>query len=173
MVPAMQEIETIVIGGKTLECFSTSGGLGTMCETFEGKVDTLNYKTIRYPGHCSLMRFFFHELFMRERRDIAGEILVNAKPPVGEDVVHVHAAAEGWDKGRLKRREFVRSYYPREIAGKKWRAIAWTTAASISAVVELVGAGALRQKGLIKQEEISLEAFLSTPTGKLYEESGR
>ncbi|MCB2081318.1 MAG: saccharopine dehydrogenase NADP-binding domain-containing protein, partial [Rickettsiales bacterium] len=64
MVPAMQDIETLVVAGDKYEAFTTSGGLGTMCETFRGKVDTLNYKTMRYPGHCKLMRFFFHELLM-------------------------------------------------------------------------------------------------------------
>ena len=41
------------------------------------------------------MNFFFHELLMRERRDLAGEILTNAKPPVDDDVVYVHVSAEG------------------------------------------------------------------------------
>ena len=64
MVPPLEGLETIVIDGHKLEAFTTSGGLGTMCETFEGKLDKLNYKTMRYPGHCELMRFFFRELHM-------------------------------------------------------------------------------------------------------------
>jgi saccharopine dehydrogenase (NAD+, L-lysine-forming) len=47
-------------------------------------------------------------------------------------------------------------------------AIAWTTAASLAAVVELVSAGALPRQGFIKQEEIPLESFLDTTTGKLF-----
>jgi saccharopine dehydrogenase-like NADP-dependent oxidoreductase len=58
LVPALDGLETINIEGMEFEAFSTSGGLGTMCETYAGKVDTLNYKTIRYPGHGKLMRFF-------------------------------------------------------------------------------------------------------------------
>lgn len=49
MVPSLQGFEYINIEGQEFEAFTTSGGLGTMCDTFEGKVDTLNYKTIRYP----------------------------------------------------------------------------------------------------------------------------
>ena len=168
MVPAMQDLETIVINGLKLEAFSTSGGLGTMCETFSGKVDELNYKSMRYPGHCKLMRFFFHELLMKADRKQAGDILVNAKPPVNEDVVYVHAAVEGWKSGKLTRDEFVRAYFPVEVAGELWRAISWTTAASIVAVVEMVKAGALPAKGFIKQEDISLSDFLATGTGRLY-----
>ncbi len=167
-VPPMESIETIVIDGVQLEAFTTSGGLGTMCQTYEGKVDTLNYKTIRYPGHGKLMRFFFDELHMKNDRKHAGEILVHAKPPVNEDVVYVHAAVEGWNGKKLGREEFVRSYYPKDIDGKTWRAISWTTAASVCAVVEMVAHGQLSKKGFIKQEDISLDKFLQTHTGKYF-----
>ena len=168
MVPAMQDIETLVVAGDKYEAFTTSGGLGTMCETFRGKVDTLNYKTMRYPGHCKLMRFFFHELLMREDREKAGKMLVNAKPPVNDDVVLVHAAVEGKKRGKLFREEFVRRYYPKKIAKKSWRAISWTTAASVVAVVEMISAGKLKKKGFLKQEEIPLEIFLQTRAGGMY-----
>jgi saccharopine dehydrogenase (NAD+, L-lysine-forming) len=172
LVPAMQDLEKIVIEGTTLEAFTTSGGLGTMCETYAGKVQELNYKTMRYPGHMKLMRFYFHEIRMRENRELAGEILVNAKPPVNDDVVYVHAAVEGFKKksGRkeLCRDEFVHAYYPKEIAGKNWRAISWTTACSIVSVIEMVSKGVLPSKGFIKQEDIPLEAFLKTKSGGYY-----
>lgn len=175
-VPAMQDHEAIVIDGKKLEAYTTSGGLGTMCETYQGSVDELNYKTLRYPGHFSLMRFFFHELLMKENPEEAGKILVNAKPPVSDDVVYVYAAVEGWKKSReresnegLYREEFVRSYYPKRINGTEWRAISWTTAASVTAVVEMVASGNLPQQGFVKQEDIVLEQYLSTNAGAFYD----
>ena len=68
-VPSLSDLETIVIDGAPYEAFTTSGGLGTMCETFAGRVDRLDYKTIRYPGHCQLMRFMLQELGLgRQRR---------------------------------------------------------------------------------------------------------
>lgn len=167
-VPAMENLETIVIDGVQLEAFTTSGGLGTMCETFEGKVSSLNYKTIRYPGHCELMRFFFNELHMRDQRKLSGEILVNAKPPVKGDVVYIHAAIEGWEKDKLKRKEFVRSYQPKIIAGEEWNSISWTTAGSVCAVVEMVANGDLPAKGFLKQESIPLETFFNTLTGSYF-----
>src|SRR5690606_16383279 len=144
------------------------GGLGTMCETYADRVENLDYKTMRYPGHAQLMQFFFHELLMRDRREEAGEILTNAKPPVSNDIVYIHAAAEGKVKGHLQREEFVRGYKPQMIAGKEWRAISWTTAASVAAVIEMVNNGSLPQKGFIKQEDIPLEPFLQTKNGQYY-----
>ena len=81
-----------------LEAFTTSGGLGTMCETYLGQVDNIDYKTMRYPGHMELMNFFFHELLMRDRRELAGEILTHAKPPVDDDVVYIHVVGRGHDR---------------------------------------------------------------------------
>jgi saccharopine dehydrogenase-like NADP-dependent oxidoreductase len=168
MVPSLDGLELINIEGQEFEAFSTSGGLGTLCETLAGKVDTLNYKTIRYPGHAKLMRFLLYELILKNKRELAEQILTEAKPPVREDVVYVYAVVEGWKGEVLAREEFYESYHPITIQGKEWRAISWTTAASVAAVVEMVARGTLAQKGFIKQEDISFEAFSQTTNGKLY-----
>lgn len=168
MVPSLEGIEMINIEGQEFEAFSTSGGLGTMCETFEGKLDTLNYKTIRYPGHCSLMRFLLYELILKEKRELVEQILTEAKPPVQQDVVYVYAVVEGWKGDVLEREEFYRAYHPIEIDGQHWRAISWTTAASIVSVVEMVADGTLPDQGFIKQEDIQLDLFLETSNGKLF-----
>lgn len=168
MVPSLDGIETINIEGQEFEAFTTSGGLGTLCETMEGKVDTLNYKTIRYPGHAKLMRFLMYELILKDKKEMLEQILTEAKPPVKEDVVYVYAVVEGWLNDQLKREEFYHAYHPVNIHGKQWRAISWTTAASVVSVVEMVANGTLPQKGFIRQEQIPFEAFLQTKWGALY-----
>jgi len=167
-VSPMEWVEKIVIGGVELEAFTTSGGLGTMCETYLGRVPDMDYKTMRYPGHVRLMNFFFHELLMRDRREEAGEILVKAKPPVEDDIVYIHVSAEGHIDGRLQRREFVRELKPIEIAGRSRTAIAWTTASSAVAVIEMARDGALPRRGFLKQEDIPLGNFLQTRNGARY-----
>ncbi len=167
-VSAMEWLETIVINGVQLEAFTTSGGLGTMCETYRDRIENLDYKTMRYPGHVNLMNFFFHELLMREDRALAGRILTHAKPPVNDDVVYVHAAAEGMVDGRLRREEFVEAYYPQQIGGNMRTAIAWTTSASACSVIELVAQGRLPQQGFIRQEDIALADLLDTRSGAFY-----
>ncbi len=166
-VPSMSELEQVWIGGTQLEAFTTSGGLGTMCATFDGRLDRLDYKTLRYPGHCQLMRFFFDELHLRRQRELAGRILVDAKPPVGDDVVYLYAAVEGLRGGRQVRDQVVRSYEPMSIDGRRWRAISWTTAASAAAMVDLVATGRLPDRGFVRQEDVDLAAFATTPTGRL------
>jgi saccharopine dehydrogenase-like NADP-dependent oxidoreductase len=168
MVPALDGVEKIYIGGEEFEAFSTSGGLGTMCETLEGKVDTLNYKTMRYPGHAQLMKFLLYELIMKDNRQQLEDILTNAKPPVQEDVVYVYAVVEGWKNGKINREEYYRAFMPITIDGQQWRAISWTTAASLAATVELVANGKLPNTGFLKQEEIPFDDFLETENGSLF-----
>ena len=75
---------------------------------------------------------------------------------------------EGQKDGRLSREEFVRAYPAMQLDGASWRAISWTTAASICAVVEMVAEGALPAQGFIKQEEIPFDKFMATKNGAIY-----
>ena len=166
-VPSLSDPETIVIDGASYEAFTTSGGLGTMCETFTGRVDRLDYKTIRYPGHCQLMRFMLQELGLGRQREEAMRLLGDAYPPVRDDLVIVYAAADGNSGGRRAREEFVRVYRPRIVAGATRTAIAWTTAAGAVGMVELLAEGSLPDSGFVCQEDVSLDAFLATSAGQM------
>lgn len=56
-VEALSELEPIEFAGiGTLEAFHTAGGASLLPWRYEGKVDRLEYKTLRYPGHADLMR---------------------------------------------------------------------------------------------------------------------
>jgi saccharopine dehydrogenase-like NADP-dependent oxidoreductase len=128
----------------------------------------LNDKTMRYLGHFEHIKFLFQELRMQEDRAALGRIMKNALPPVAQDYVFVHAAVEGWKDDQLSREEFVRSYPQMQVAGHEWRAIRWTTAASLCAVIEMVRDETLPQRGFLKQESIPLDGFLKTKNGAYY-----
>jgi saccharopine dehydrogenase-like NADP-dependent oxidoreductase len=169
MVSSLDDVESINLNGRQYEAFSTSGGLGTMCETLDGKVDTLNYKTMRYPGHRDGMKLLLYDLGLKNDRKMAKDILMNALPLVDDDIVLIYAAVEGKINGQLRRKEFSASYQNINLDGKDWRAISWTTACSISAIVDLVSEGKLKNKGFIKQEEVPLQLFLESHFGSMYE----
>lgn len=173
IVPAMGEVERIVIGGVEFEGALTSGGLGTMCHTYEGTVQRLDYKTLRYPGHWRQMKFLFDELGLRADPALAVRLLTEAKPPVTEDVVHLYAAVQGLKDGQPRREDFVRAYRPADVAGERWRAISWTTASSVTAVVELVADGMLPDHGFLRQEDIALSDLTATKAGQRFRDEGR
>ena len=57
-VDALSELETVTFPAPVgeLEAFHTGGGISTLPWTYEGKVRTMEYKTLRYPGHIAIMR---------------------------------------------------------------------------------------------------------------------
>jgi lysine 6-dehydrogenase len=56
-VDALSELEELEFpGAGTLEAFHTAGGLSTMAQRYEGRIPTMEYKTMRYPGHAALMK---------------------------------------------------------------------------------------------------------------------
>ena len=167
-IPALKNEEVLHINGMEYEAFTTSGGLGTMTETFKGKVETLDYKSIRYPGHFACMRLILEELRFRENPDELVKHIHYALPPDDEDRVLIHVSAQGKSEGRWQTKVLVAQYDPIVIAGKLRPAILWTTAVSIAAVIEMVNAGALPARGFVRQEDIPLLAFLKTENGKLF-----
>ena len=58
----LEGLEEIKIDGLTYEAFNTSGGVGSLVHSCLGKVNSMDYKTIRYPGHCEKMQFLMHAL---------------------------------------------------------------------------------------------------------------
>ncbi len=167
-VPPMEAVEHFSINGVHYEAFTTSGGVGSLCETYDGKVDSLSYKTIRYPGHCAAMRLILEDLNLKSRRPLLKEILEGAIPETRQDVVVVFVTATGQKDGRLVQTSFARAIQGREIAGRPYSAIELTTATAACAVIDLKTAGKLPQRGFIRQEDVKLADFLANRFGRVY-----
>ncbi|HEX4414767.1 MAG TPA: saccharopine dehydrogenase NADP-binding domain-containing protein [Lacipirellulaceae bacterium] len=165
----LEGLEHFSLDGVRYEAFNTSGGLGTLCDTLAGKVRELNYKTVRYVGHRDLMKMMIDELQMGQYRDQFKEILERAVPITFQDVVVTFCTVTGWRKGLLVQKSDARKIYHQKIGEELWSAIQITTAAGICAVLDLHVAGKLRPKGLAKQEDVTMEAFLGNRFGQYYE----
>ena len=76
MLP-LGDLEEIKIDGLTYEAFNTSGGIGSLANSYMGRVKNINYKTIRYPGHCEKIRFLMNDLKLNYDRDTLKRILEN------------------------------------------------------------------------------------------------
>ena len=167
-VPALEELEGLSLDGIEYEAFNTSGGLGTLCETLEGKVENMNYKTVRYPGHCDIMKMLVRDLRLGQRRDIMKDVLETAMPITYQDVVLVFVTVTGWQDGRLTQESYVKKTYAQKINGRLMSAIQITTAAGICAITDLLFEGKLPQKGFVRQEQTVLSDFLANRFGQYY-----
>lgn len=164
----LEGLEHLSIDGVEYEAFSTSGGLGTLCESFEHRVRELNYKTIRYVGHRDRMLFLLDELRLRDRRPLLKEILENAVPRTLQDVVVVFCTATGQRDGQMVQLWDARKIYHQQQGDEVWSAIQITTAASICAVLDLQVHGKLPVSGFVKQEQVDFEVFLANRFGRHY-----
>ena len=166
--PPLEELEHFLLDGLDYEAFNTSGGLGTLCETLEGRVQNLNYKTVRYPGHCKIMKILLNDLGLGKRRELLKDVLESAIPITLQDVVLVFVSVSGQRDGRLSQESMAKKIYARKVGGKLLSAIQLTTAAGICAMVDLLAKGEIAGKGFVRQESVSLPVFLANPFGKYY-----
>ena len=165
----LEGLEEIEIDGTRYEAFNTSGGLGSLGETYGARCELMNYKTIRYPGHCEQMRLLMNDLKLNQDRVTLKRILENAVPQTLQDVVIVYVAVSGRQDGELREENYVSKIYPQEILGRLWSAIQVTTAAGITAVVDLVLAKPEAYRGFVRQEQFRLPEVLANRFGAWYQ----
>ncbi|MBL0728513.1 saccharopine dehydrogenase family protein [Piscinibacter sp. HJYY11] len=167
-VPALEEREEFSLDGVLYEAFNTSGGLGTLCESLAGRVRTLNYRTIRYPGHAAIMKALLHDLRLKDRREVLKDILENALPATLQDVVIVFVTVSGMKDGHLQQETYARKIYSQVLGGRLRSAIQVTTASSLCAMLDLLAEGHLPASGFVRQEDLSLASFLANRFGRVY-----
>lgn len=165
----LEGLEHFSMDGSRYEAFNTSGGLGTLCESLDGKVRELNYKTIRYVGHRDLAALLVNELRLSEKRQLLKDVLEQAIPVTYQDVVVVFTTVTGDRNGHLSQLTDARKIYHQDIAGEHWSAIQITTAAGICTAVDLFAAGKLPQSGFVRQEDVVFDDFISNRFGKYYD----
>jgi saccharopine dehydrogenase-like NADP-dependent oxidoreductase len=171
-VAPLEGLEEIEIDGTLYEAFNTSGGLGSLAETQGAHCESMNYKTIRYPGHCEQMRLLMNDLKLNHDRGTLKRILENAVPQTLQDVVIVYAAVTGTQDGELREENYVNKVYPQLIAGRLWSAIQVTTASGITSVVDLVLEHPHKYRGFVAQEQFRLTGILGNRFGRYYASGG-
>ncbi|HTU68020.1 MAG TPA: saccharopine dehydrogenase C-terminal domain-containing protein [Steroidobacteraceae bacterium] len=168
----LEGLEEIEIDGTLYEAFNTSGGLGSLAETYGKQCEQINYKTMRYPGHCAQMRLLMNDLKLNSDRATLKRVLEHAVPQTLQDVVIVYAAVSGKQDGELREENYVNKVYPQLIAGRLWSAIQVTTAAGITAVVDLVLSSPRKYQGFVAQEAFDLPDILENRFGRYYAPGG-
>ena len=167
----LEGMEHFSLDGTEYEAFNTSGGLGTLCDTLKGRVETLDYKTVRYPGHRDLMKMLLQELGMQSDQETLKAIFRRSIPLTMQDVVLVFVTVSGERDGQFVQEVFARKIFADRSEDNPMSAIQITTAAGICAAVDLFREGKLPQSGFIRQEQVALPEFLANRFGSAYQQS--
>jgi lysine 6-dehydrogenase len=158
-VESMTEIESLDFPKPfgTMEAFQTSGGTSTLPETFLGKVRELDYKTIRFPGHCEKFKTMIDiglcssdvievdGVTVAPRR-VLGRLLEQNLPADGPDVVLVRVEFAG--DGKRLRYDII----DRQDEETGLSAMMRTTAFPASIVALMMARGQTSPKGALPQE---------------------
>jgi saccharopine dehydrogenase (NAD+, L-lysine-forming) len=168
-VQPLEGLEHFSLDGVEYEAFNTSGGLGTLCETLSGRVESLDYKSVRYPGHRALMQFLLEDLRLSADRDVLKSIMRRAIPATEQDVVLIFMTVTGMRNGQLVQEVFTRKIFAKTVCGVPMSAIQITTAGAMCAVLDLFREKRLPQAGFVRQEQVSLTDFLANRFGQVYE----
>ncbi|HWL39992.1 MAG TPA: saccharopine dehydrogenase C-terminal domain-containing protein [Gemmatimonadaceae bacterium] len=116
-VKALSEIEVVKFDGSVgqLEGFHTAGGLSTMAFRYEGKIPSMEYKTLRYPGHARIMEAIrdlglleLNPVDVKGMKVVPRDLVVSAigprlTKPNGKDLVALRVYAEGTKGGKPKK----------------------------------------------------------------------
>jgi lysine 6-dehydrogenase len=144
-----------------MEAFQTSGGTSTLPETFRGRLRELDYKTIRYPGHCERFKLLIDlGLASSEEieldgvrvspRRVLGEMLMRHLPSDEPDVVLIRVEFRGIAEGSESRLRYDIIDRFDERTGLS--AMMRTTAFPASIIAQMMAQGRTLQKGAIPQE---------------------
>ena len=155
----LEEIEFKNLGD--LESFNTSGGISRLTELLQGRVKNLDYKTIRYKGHCEKFKtlldlgFATNEPMMvggsvKTNREFFGDLLRKKLEHGDKDLVVARATING-RKGTAEKTlvyEFV-DYYDDTT---KMTAMMRTTAFPTSIIAQMLAQGVINTRGVLPPE---------------------
>jgi lysine 6-dehydrogenase len=162
-VESMTENEPLEFEGfPPLEAFQTSGGTSTLPDTFLGKIRELDYKTIRYSGHCEKFKTMIDLGFCSSDeilvdyqkvvpRKVFGELLLKHLPADGPDYVLVRLDFVGKKDGKTKRLRYDIVDKLDEATGLS--AMMRTTAFPASIIAQMMARGDVLMRGATPQEK--------------------
>lgn len=159
-----------------LEAFNTSGGTSTLPLTYEGVVDDLDYKTIRYAGHGHTMwvlmklglmdsnKYDFDGIEIAPRAVLEG-ILAKNLPKAEKDVTLMRISIEGWKGTESRKLEYnMVDYYDDETG---LTSMMRTTAFPATTTVVMLADGTVEHNGVLPPERaIPPEAFIEVLRAK-------
>jgi saccharopine dehydrogenase-like NADP-dependent oxidoreductase len=160
---SLTERAKIILHGTEYEEDLTSGGAADLPEALAKKTKSLDYKTLRYPGHYDWIESILRQIpYGEDKVQQLQQKMEELIPAVEDDQVVIYASVSGKDnQGQLK---ILEKYYlikPVEVGGKTMRAIQATTAAGLAECARLLLLG--KYSGCILQSQIDPQAYLKGP----------
>lgn len=156
----LQDQELVTLGGIQLEAANTSGGIGSLAESFVGRARNVNYKTLRYPGHWDHIRFLADDLGLKDNFETYVGLFNRHVPVCTEDRVYILINVRGLDSNK----KYVVNQYANVIESTKYNtAIQISTGSGVLCVIDAWAQGhLLNMNGWIAQEQLPVNAIFTS-----------
>lgn len=160
-LPSLSERKGIIINGLAFEEDLTSGGAADLPDALKGKVRSLDYKTLRHPGHYAWVADQLSKIDSKINPiETLQHRMLDFIPHVEDDQIVLYAAVQGKDsKGTLRRREISKMIHPQRVGLHQLRAIQTTTAVPLLQSIQWLLES--RSKGITLQSTLSPKEFLN------------
>jgi lysine 6-dehydrogenase len=164
-VDALSEVEPVEFPAPvgTLEAFHTGGGISTLPFAYQGKIDVMEYKTLRYPGHAAVVRpirelglLANEPIEVKGKKVIPRDLFIAAVhpklfKPEGRDLVALQVQVSGQKAGKPESVTFrLLDYYD---AKHGISAMMRTTGYSLSITGQMQVDGRVKSKGVHTPDE--------------------
>ena len=157
--------ETIFIDGIEFEAANTSGGIGTLANTYTQKAETVNYKSLRYPGHFQIIRALKNDLGMKKNFNTFVDLFNKNIPETNLDVVYVVVNVSGYNGDKFSSRQYIKTIK----SNTEHTAIQIATGSGVLAVIDSWNKGNLdSHKGLLKQEDLDYNSIFNSKYAECY-----
>ncbi len=158
-IKPLSQYERITIRGTEYEAFTTSGSLDSVVERLQGKVDSLVFKTLRFPGHLDYIQFLLRDLRLEKNINQFKSLLLNGLPIVQQDqiVVGINARYAKSDSNGNQLSCYSNFKVINCEAGKQLSsnsAIALASAAHACSVIDVLCSGNSPHNGLVCHTEL-------------------
>jgi lysine 6-dehydrogenase len=162
-IPPMMEIEELTFRGLgKMEAFTTSGGISTLYKTYGRILKNLNYKTIRYPGHCEMFKTMMDigldawdkisvDGVKVSPRSVLKAVLDKNLTFCEPDLVLVRLTSEGKIKG--KRKKLISEIIDRQDKKTGLTAMMRCTSFPVAIIAAMAASGQIRARGVVPQEK--------------------
>jgi len=146
-----------------MEAFLTSGGCSTLPYTFRYIIKYLDYKTIRYPGHCEMIKPMLdlglgseEPITINDKKIVPRKVLIKLLtekiPSKGKDVVLLKVISEGIKDGKKVKLEYMLiDYFDEE---NNITSMMRTTAYPVAIIADMICNGSIKKRGVYTCENI-------------------
>lgn len=158
-------ISNVIVNNCSLEAATTSGGLGSLAESYYGKANNVTYKTLRFPGHWKIMNFLKDNLGLKDNFQTYVRLFNESIPQTVNDQVIILIDVNGYIG-----KNFVTKQYSNIIkCTTEMTAIQQTTGSGVMCVIDSWAKGYLdHMKGWIAQEQLDYNSIWNSQYNDCY-----